>query len=90
LHSTANIYFTRGVLEDGLLLEKKDVCPICCEKVDLSLTFVNPWEKQSILWGNILDAVRYLIVWNPLILMGISFVLSTVDTYAHISNKTTQ
>jgi len=60
------------------IVGKKDVCPICCEKVDLSSTFVNPWERQSILWGNILDAVRYLIVWNPLILLIINFILTAV------------
>jgi len=57
------------------IVGKKDVCPICAEKVDLSATFVNPWEKQSILWGNILDAVRYLIVWNPIILLAVNYLL---------------
>jgi len=57
------------------IVGKKDVCPICAEKVDLSATFVNPWEKQSIWWGKLLDALHYLIVWNPIILVTINFIL---------------
>lgn len=46
---------------------KKDTCPYCGEKVTLKNMFKNPWETQSLMWANLLDAVRYLIVWNPVI-----------------------
>jgi hypothetical protein len=29
----------------------------------------SPWETHSIVWAHLLDALRYLIVWNPLILL---------------------
>lgn len=55
------------------IIGKKDVCPFCAEKVNLREMFTNPWESQSIFWANLLDAVRYLMVWNPLIVGGIQF-----------------
>uniref|UniRef100_A0A6B2LCV8 RING-type domain-containing protein n=1 Tax=Arcella intermedia TaxID=1963864 RepID=A0A6B2LCV8_9EUKA len=65
---TCEHLFHSWCIRGWTIVGKKDVCPICCEKVNLSSTFVNPWEKQSIWWGNILDVVRYFIVWNPIIL----------------------
>jgi len=49
------------------IVGKKDTCPYCSEKVSLRGLFANPWETQSLLWANLLDGVRYLIVWNPVI-----------------------
>ena len=49
------------------IVGKKDTCPYCGEKVSLKNMFSNPWETQSLMWANLLDAVRYLIVWNPVI-----------------------
>lgn len=49
------------------IIGKKDTCPYCGEKVSLKNMFKNPWETQSLMWANLLDAVRYLIVWNPVI-----------------------
>jgi hypothetical protein len=34
-------------------------------QVSLKNMFKNPWETQSLMWANLLDAVRYLIVWYP-------------------------
>jgi len=45
------------------------ICPFCSEKVELRNMFTNPWETQSLIWANLLDALRYLVVWNPLILV---------------------
>ena len=52
-----------------IIVGKKDTCPYCNEKVDLKSTFTTPWEKTSIVWANLLDMVRYLVVWNPIIIM---------------------
>jgi hypothetical protein len=38
-------------------------------QVDLKTTFTSPWEKASQTWANLLDMVRYLVVWNPIIIM---------------------
>jgi hypothetical protein len=35
-------------------------------QVELGAMFRNPWETQSLVWANLLDALRYLVVWNPL------------------------
>ena len=35
-------------------------------QVQLQTMFRNPWETQSLVWANLLDALRYLVVWNPL------------------------
>ena len=31
------------------------------------------WGQSSRLWGNLLDAVRYVVVWNPLIFLALRF-----------------
>ncbi|CAF1433874.1 unnamed protein product [Rotaria sordida] len=57
---------------------KKQTYPYCKEKVDLKRLFPNPWEKPHALLGNLLDWVRYLVAWQPLILMivqGVNYIL---------------
>uniref|UniRef100_V5IC84 Putative ring finger protein n=1 Tax=Ixodes ricinus TaxID=34613 RepID=V5IC84_IXORI len=51
------------------IVGKKQTCPYCKEKVDLKRIFCNPWEKPHILYGNFLDFIRYLVVWQPMIIM---------------------
>jgi len=55
------------------LVGKKDTCAYCCERVELKQVF--PWERHSLLWLQLLDAIRYLIVWNPIILVLVDSVL---------------
>uniref|UniRef100_A0A6M2DN24 Putative ring-containing e3 ubiquitin ligase n=1 Tax=Xenopsylla cheopis TaxID=163159 RepID=A0A6M2DN24_XENCH len=50
------------------MVGKKQTCPYCHEKVDLKNLFRNPWEKPHILYGQLLDWLRWLIAWQPLIL----------------------
>ncbi len=61
------------------MIGKKDTCPYCSEKVELKRLFKNPWEKQGILWAHLLDSLRYLIVWNPIILTAVQIVLYVID-----------
>jgi len=61
------------------MIGKKETCPYCSEKVTLRTLFRNPWEQQGIAWGAILDSLRYLIVWNPIILVGIQIVIYFID-----------
>ncbi|KAG8460908.1 hypothetical protein KFE25_010659 [Diacronema lutheri] len=58
------------------LIGKKDTCAYCCERVELKQVF--PWERHSLLWLQLLDAIRYLIVWNPIIIVFVDSVLPLV------------
>lgn len=40
----------------------------CVEVVKFSFTAVYRWEKPHMLYGNLLDWVRYLVAWQPLII----------------------
>jgi RING finger protein 121 len=61
------------------MIGKKDTCPFCSEKVTLKQLFKNPWEKQGMLWAHLMDALRYLIVWNPIILICVQLVFYVLD-----------
>lgn len=50
------------------IVGKKQICPYCKEKVDLKLMFRNPWEKPHVLYGSLLEWIRWLIAWQPIIL----------------------
>jgi len=53
------------------IVGKKQICPYCKEKVDLKRLFPNPWEKPHILYGNLLDFLRYLVAWQPVVVIGV-------------------
>ncbi|XP_065206627.1 E3 ubiquitin ligase Rnf121 [Planococcus citri] len=60
------------------IVGKKQMCPYCKEKVDLKRMFPNPWEKPHVLYGQLLDWVRWLVAWQPIILMlvqGVNYFL---------------
>lgn len=60
------------------IIGKKQTCPYCKEKVDLKKLFCNPWEKPHMLYGQLLDFLRYLIAWQPVIFVfvqGINWIL---------------
>lgn len=60
------------------IVGKKQICPYCKEKVDLKKMFCNPWERPHVLYGQLLDWIRWLVAWQPLILFivqGINWVL---------------
>lgn len=61
------------------LVGKKQVCPFCREKVDLNQLFASlPFQKPHYLYGNLLDFIRYLVAWQPVIILcvqGINYVL---------------
>lgn len=60
------------------IVGKKQTCPYCKEKVDLKRMFKNPWERPHILFGQLLDWLRYFIVWLPVIILisrGINYEL---------------
>lgn len=53
------------------IVGKKQTCPYCKEKVDLKRLFPTPWEKPHIVYGNLLDWIRYLVAWQPVIIMSV-------------------
>lgn len=59
-----------------IMIGKRDVCPVCKEKVNLKGIFANPWQKQDRMWSQLLDGVRYLMVWNPVIVLAANLVFN--------------
>ncbi|KAJ8955289.1 hypothetical protein NQ314_006902 [Rhamnusium bicolor] len=60
------------------IVGKKQTCPYCKEKVDLKKMFSNPWEKPHVLFGQLLDWIRWLVAWQPMVLFlvqGINWAL---------------
>lgn len=49
------------------IVGKKQTCPFCNEKVDLKRMINNFWEKPHLLYGQLLDWVRWLVCGQPLI-----------------------
>ena len=67
---------------------KKDTCPCCREKVDLRAVFAGrPWETRNMSWLQMLDMLRYLVVWNPLILGVLSLALKMMGVKAHEAER---
>ena len=66
--------FHEFCLRGWVIVGKKDTCPYCCEKCDLRALSRGPWDNHSLTWMHLLDAMRYLVVWNPIILV-FTFVL---------------
>ncbi|KAG7280213.1 hypothetical protein CRUP_037574, partial [Coryphaenoides rupestris] len=50
------------------IVGKKQTCPYCKEKVDLKRMFSNPWERPHVMYGQLLDWLRYLVAWQPVII----------------------
>jgi RING finger protein 121 len=72
--------FHERCLRGWTMIGKKNTCPFCSEKVeDLTRVFKNPWDRPGIMWANLLDSLRYLIVWNPIILTTVQVFLYLVD-----------
>lgn len=59
--------FHESCIRGWVIVGKKDTCPYCSEHVRLQDVFNSPWEKHSIAWSVVLDSLRYLIVFNPII-----------------------
>lgn len=71
--------FHENCIRGWCILGKKDMCPYCKEKVDLkSFRGDNPWDTQQHLYLALLDAMRYLLVWQPLIFMTLHLVFNVL------------
>ena len=56
------------------IIGKKDMCPCCKEKVDMNAFKKNPWDTAQILYLNLLDTLRYVLVWNPVVFLVVHVV----------------
>ncbi|CAD7698816.1 unnamed protein product [Ostreobium quekettii] len=71
--------FHSHCIQGWTMVGKKDCCPTCLEKVDLRELYKDrPWETSNLTWLKMLDAVRYLVVWNPIIFLTLHFGLSAL------------
>ena len=75
-------------LRGWCVVGKKDTCPACREKVDLRAIFAGrPWETRNLQWVQMLDMLRYLVVWNPLILGGLSLGMKWFGVRDHAADR---
>ena len=81
------------------MVGKKDTCPQCLEKCDLKhLWSDRPWEARNMQYNGMLDFVRYMVVWFPIIMTSMYVVLhlfhldangqTTVPPHGHLHNET--
>ncbi|KAJ1835108.1 hypothetical protein LPJ63_001413 [Coemansia sp. RSA 2711] len=60
------------------VIGKKETCPFCSEKVDLTPFKQNPWDRQELVYISALEYMRFFISWQPLTLLlmaGIFWIL---------------
>jgi Zinc finger, C3HC4 type (RING finger) len=56
-------------LRGWTMVGKKDTCPTCLEKTDLRALYAGrPWEARNLQYNGMLDFVRYMVVWFPIIM----------------------
>ncbi|KAI5703793.1 hypothetical protein M8J76_007385 [Diaphorina citri] len=75
---SCNHEFHEFCIRGWCIVGKKQICPYCKEKVDLKLMFVNLWEKPHVFYGQLLDWLRWLVAWQPVILaliQGVNYML---------------
>lgn len=66
--------YHESCIRGWLLVGKKDMCPYCKEKTDMrQFNGTNPWETTQHLYLSVIDALRYILVWNPIIFILIHF-----------------
>ncbi|KAI8916011.1 hypothetical protein EDD86DRAFT_186297 [Gorgonomyces haynaldii] len=67
-----------GCIKGWLIVGKKDMCPYCKENVDLAQFKGNPWDTTQQFYLALLDALRYLLVWNPVVFLIIHVVFGVL------------
>ncbi len=77
---TCKHVFHPECIRGWLIVGKKDTCPMCNEKVDLrEVCSGTPWETRNLQWIQMLDMVRYLVVWQPTIMTALHFIFHMLD-----------
>jgi RING finger protein 121/175 len=68
--------FHSHCIKGWCVVGKKGMCPCCLERVDLrAIVGDTLWATPSVLWTQVLDGVRYAVVWLPVLVFGLRFVL---------------
>ncbi|VVC90149.1 unnamed protein product [Leptidea sinapis] len=71
---TCGHVFHEFCIRGWCMVGKKQTCPYCKEKVDLKLMFTNPWDRPHMLYGQLLDWIRWLIALQPLVLLFVHLI----------------
>ena len=71
--------FHEWCIRGWCIIGKKHTCPFCKEKVDLHKFMTNPWETINVQYSNMLDGLRYLLVYHPLIVLFTRGVIYLLD-----------
>lgn len=66
---TFHEYCIRG----WVMVGKKNTCPYCSEKVDVRGLMNHPWEKYNLMYAQLLEWIRYLVAWQPVIVTLVHF-----------------
>ncbi|KAL4843546.1 hypothetical protein H8958_015685 [Nasalis larvatus] len=75
---SCNHVFHEFCIRGWCIVGKKQTCPYCKEKVDLKRMISNPYPRTHFLYGQILDWLRYLVAWQPVVIgivQGINYSL---------------
>jgi RING finger protein 121 len=75
--------FHESCIRGWTIVGKKDTCSSCAEKVRIAevLDARQPWQKAPVLWNQVLNAVRFILFWNPVILVILNFLISRIDEW---------
>uniref|UniRef100_A0A8C3SQ40 Ring finger protein 175 n=1 Tax=Chelydra serpentina TaxID=8475 RepID=A0A8C3SQ40_CHESE len=65
---SCNHVFHEFCIRGWCIVGKKQTCPYCNKKVDLKRMLSNPWERTHVLHGQLLDWLRYLLAWQPIVI----------------------
>lgn len=76
-----NHTFHHLCIKGWVLVGKKNSCPCCNQRVDLGLIAGRTiWGKPGVLWAHLLSAVRWMVVWIPLLFFLVRFVMYETGT----------
>jgi RING finger protein 121 len=64
--------FHEYCIRGWVILGKQSTCPYCNEKVDTKILGNHPWEKYNRMYATLLGWLRYLVAWQPVILLIIN------------------
>ena len=56
------------------IVGKRDTCPYCREKVDLKAMFPSVLQRTDVMYAQLLDALRYLVMWYPVIMSVVKLI----------------
>jgi len=66
--------FHEYCIRGWVMVGKQQTCPYCSEKVDFKELSSHPWEKYNLMYSQLLEWIRYLVAWQPVIVVIVHFV----------------